>query len=822
MAVPSLDRERDVFAACLELSAPERQQYLDDRCAGEPALRERIERLLAAHALSTDAVASSLTLPAALAVPEQIGPYRIRGVIGEGGMGTVYDAEQVEPVARRVALKVIRPGGAAGMAARFAAELQTLAVLEHPHIAKVFDAGETHLGQPYFAMEFVEGEALTAYCGRHQLARRERLQLFLQLCRAVEHAHQKGVIHRDLKPANILVGGTPQEPVVKVIDFGIAKAAGTGTAAGAHLTMTGAPIGTPAYMSPEQAAGSLDVDTRSDIYALGVVLYELVTGALPADPEREGYASFLARLGAGDMQPPPPGTGGDLDAIILHALEADRTRRYPSSAAFAEDVERYLTDRPVLARRPTLSYRASKFVRRNRLAVAGLMLAGLALAAGTLAATVGYIRATRAEAQARTEAAAAAEVSAFLVNAFKVNDPGESRGRTVTARELLDNAAARVNSSLAAQPAVRQRLLTSLAAAYIALGLYKEAGPLTKQAVALVPREQESLADADALLLAARVASSGSRTEESRHLAARAGAIRRRLSGPQHVGVAEALLAEADTLVNQDRFDEALPLLERGLALYRTALGERHELTGRAIDRLARFHGRRRLRGDFVRASELYRQVLSIYSAAIGENHPDYAEALSTLADVTNDPNESLALYQQAHAIRLKVLGPQHSRMYQSYMKLCRAHNLLKQYAQAREYGQTSLRLAEAEFGPDSAQALNVLPSLAAAMAGLHGWPAALPYARRARDLAHRVWGPSHTVTALGEVNLGKTLFFLGRREEALPHLRAGVAGGFSLRFEDPGWNPVRKDPRFLALVEEEARLRKQKPLEQNTYYKLQ
>ena len=822
MALPSLDREREIFAACLELPALDRDRYLNSHCADEPALRGRIERLLEAHALSTDAFAG-LTIPAVVAAgPEQIGPYRLRGVIGEGGMGTVYDAEQLEPVARRVALKVIRPGGAAGMTARFAAELQTLALLDHPHIAKVFDAGETDLGQPYFAMEFVEGEALTAYCERHKLARGERLRLFLQLCRAVEHAHQKGVIHRDLKPANILVGGTRQEPVVKVIDFGIAKAARTDTEAGVHLTMTGARIGTPAYMSPEQARGTLDVDTRSDIYALGVVLYELIAGRLPADPEREGYASFLGRLGAGEIVAPPPGTLSDLDWIVLRALEGDRARRYASAAAFADDVERYLADRPVLARRPTLRYRAGKFVRRNRLAVAGLVLAAVALAAGTAAAAVGYVRATRAEAQARTEAAAAAEVSAFLVNAFKVNDPGENRGRTVTARELLDNAAAKVDLNFTSQPAVRQRLLTSLASAYGALGLSKLAAPLAEKAVALVPGEgKESLADSAVLLTAASVSQSRGQFEEAVRLAARAVGVRRRLLGASHESVTDGLLLQCHVLSLRDRFDEALPLAEEALALRRAHFGEHHEATGRAMARLANVHMRRRLQGDSERAADLLGRVVPIYAASLGTDHPDYAEILVPLAVMTQEPKESLRLYEQSHAILVKVLGPANPRLYDSYRAVAQGYLNVKNFAKAKENLLIALRLSEAEYGPDSSQSLNVLFRLAQTEAGLHGWAAAHESQRRAVALSHRIWGPTHALTCLAEINFGRVLFKMGQRDAAFQHLRAGVLGGYSLQADNPDWNPVRRDPRFVALVEEEARQRLLKPKEKGRFMRV-
>jgi WD40 repeat protein/serine/threonine protein kinase len=368
-------------------------------------------------------------------IPESIGHYRILECLGEGGMGLVYKAEQREPVRRVVALKVIKLGmDTKDVVARFDAERQALAMMNHPNVARVFEAGMTETGRPYFAMEHVAGVPLTEYCDSNKLTTRRRLELFIPICHAVQHAHQKGIIHRDLKPSNILVGVVDGKPVPKVIDFGIAKATNQQLTQHTVYTQTGALIGTPEYMSPEQAKTSgLDVDTRTDIYSLGVILYELLTGTLPFDPEtlhRAGYEAMariireeepqkpstkldvigkslekkhetapleeLARRRRSDFRSLMRELRGDLDWIVLRAMEKDRTRRYESAAAMAEDVEKYLRDEPVSAGPPSNLYRFGKFARRNR----GLFITGtavtIALVLGLMTSTIGFVKARNA------------------------------------------------------------------------------------------------------------------------------------------------------------------------------------------------------------------------------------------------------------------------------------------------------------------------------------------------------------------------------------------------------------------------------------------
>jgi serine/threonine protein kinase/WD40 repeat protein len=440
MAEPSLPEE-SLFAQVLEIeSAAERAAFLGRACAGNPALRAGVEALLHADARSGDL----LDLPDQPAATVEyrgespgtgIGPYKLLETIGEGGFGVVYVAEQTQPVRRKVALKVLKPGmDTRQVVARFEAERQALALMDHPHIARVFDGGATASGRPYFVMELVKGVPLTEYCDRNRMPVRGCLELFVQVCEAIQHAHQKGIIHRDIKPSNVLVSRHDTTPVAKVIDFGVAKALGQELTDKTLFTGVAQMIGTPLYMSPEQAGMSdLDVDTRSDIYSLGVLLYELLTGTTPFDKERFRRAGYdeIRRI-IREEEPPKPSTRlstvaqagttvaeargtdlrrlsklfrGELDWIVMKALEKDRNRRYTTAAEFAADVRRYLADEPVLACPPSAAYRLRKFVRRNRGPAAAVALVAVALVGGIVGTTWGLVHAANARAETLAEEA---------------------------------------------------------------------------------------------------------------------------------------------------------------------------------------------------------------------------------------------------------------------------------------------------------------------------------------------------------------------------------------------------------------------------------
>jgi serine/threonine protein kinase len=468
-------REEDLYAAAQQLTDPAaRRGFLDRGCVGDPALRTRIEELLAAEqdaerfftesgsALSFPAAAIPLPLntpasadaiPANLSIEEpvgsRIGRYKLLERIGEGGCGVVYMAEQEEPVRRRVALKIIKLGmETKSVIARFEAERQALALMDHPNIARVFDAGATERGSPYFVMELVRGVRITEYCDQNHLGIRQRLDLFVQICHAIQHAHQKGVIHRDIKPSNIMIALQDGVPVPKVIDFGIAKATEARLADRPLLTADAQLIGTPAYMSPEQAEMSgLDIDTRSDIYSLGVLIYELLTGKTPFD------AKELLKSGLDEMrrtlrerEPPRPSIRfaalqrqdlaktaefrqveparlisllrGDLDWVVMKSLEKDRARRYETANGLATDIQRYLSNEPVMARPPSRLYRFRKLVRRNRVVFAAAGAVATALVAGMGTSTWLFLK----ERDARHRAVAAEQQESRLRHEAEVRE----------------------------------------------------------------------------------------------------------------------------------------------------------------------------------------------------------------------------------------------------------------------------------------------------------------------------------------------------------------------------------------------------------------
>jgi eukaryotic-like serine/threonine-protein kinase len=488
--------EREVFIAALqEGSATERRAYLDAACGGDDGLRRGVEALLAAHERAGSFLEHPLVDPAVTTddpISERpgtvIGPYRLMEQIGEGGMGLVFVAEQQQPIRRKVALKVIKPGmDTRQVVARFEAERQALALMDHPNIAKVLGGGTTDSGRPYFVMELVKGVPITEYCDQNQVSIRQRLELFVSVCQAVQHAHQKGIIHRDLKPSNVLVVSHDGTPVVKIIDFGVAKAIGQQLTDKTIYTQFSQMVGTPLYMSPEQAGQSgLDVDTRSDIYSLGVLLYELLTSTTPFDRERLRELSYdeMRRI-IREEEPPKPSTRistlgkaaatmstqrqsepkqlsrlirGELDWIVMKALEKDRNRRYETASGLAMDVQRYLHDEPVLACPPTVGYRLKKFWQRNRGLASATAVVFLCLVGGIVGTSWGLTKAVHAQGKAQDEADAArqARQDEEFQRQLAEKEKARAEDNLKQARLAVDKLLTRVAADLEHKPHMEQ------------------------------------------------------------------------------------------------------------------------------------------------------------------------------------------------------------------------------------------------------------------------------------------------------------------------------------------------------------------------------
>ncbi len=638
---------------------------------------------------STGALAAPLSTPTH---PTQIGRYRIVHELAQGGMGLVYVAEQTEPVRRRVALKVIKAGmDTRAVIARFEAERQALAVMDHPNIAKVLDGGTTDDGLPFFVMELVKGSPLTEFCDAEQLTTAERLSLFIDVCHAVQHAHQKGVIHRDLKPTNVLVTVLDDKPVPKVIDFGIAKALAQPLTAQTLMTDYGHAIGTPAYMSPEQAdpIGS-DVDTRTDIYSLGVMLYEMLTDRLPVDPSEIGMPVFMVRLASKQAAPATPsarlstlgdGAGlvsqrrrteikalrgelkGDLDWIVMKAIDPDRSRRYETANGLAMDIERHLRHEPVIARPPSKSYRLSRFVRRNRGAVVAGTLVVMALVAGISLAGIGLLRARRAESLARREAENARQVSNLLVGLFKVSDPSEARGNSITAREILDRGAASIRTELTAQPLVQAQMMQTMGVVYRELGLFAQSQPLLESSLAI---RQQRLQAVDPELQSSKLELARLAQQQGRFAVAESlyrATLAVREGSSSRTKSADLLLPLSGLggmLVTRGRFAEAESLLTRAIALHAASKAPEDAEYARLQRHLASAY---LAQGRFAEAEPAYLRALATYERTVGKEHPDVGRTLSNLGVVyygLKRYDDAERQYLRAEANLSKTLGADH------------------------------------------------------------------------------------------------------------------------------------------------------------------
>jgi eukaryotic-like serine/threonine-protein kinase len=796
------ERVEELFHRALELEEGKRAAFLERECP-DPEMRAEVGSLLTSDARETvtplDAAPGSPV--AEPAIGSVIGPYRLTRSIGQGGMGVVFEAEQGAPVRRTVALKLMRLGLASTeFIARFEGERQALALMEHPGIAQVHDAGTTEQGHPYFVMELVRGSPITRHADDHRMDVRERVELFLKVCAAVQHAHEKGVIHRDLKPSNILITNVDGMSSPKIIDFGIAKAIGTRLTDETLHTMAGQFVGTPEYMSPEQARHDPGgMDTRSDVYSLGVLLYELLVGTTPHPSEalRESGVDGMRRIIC-DVDPATPSTRltresdtagevadkrrteplalrrrlrGDLDWIVMKALEKERFRRYPSASEMAADLERYLRHEPVLAGPPGAAYRIGKFVRRHRLGVAAASLILLVVIVGAAVSSVGFFRARSSEQRALEETASLREVTDFLVELFEVSDPSAARGNEITAREVLDRGVEKIDTELADQPLVRARLLISMGRVYRGLGLYEDALPLLEDGAALL---EETLGDEDPRVAAglfqlgrlyfvrARYADAAERY--GRALAIAEGSLDR---GDRDIGWYTTHLGTA--VQRQGSFEDARPLLEEGLRILEAALGPDHLDTAIALYSLA---WNRKMSGRLQEARGMYEQLVPIFERELGDDSPDLAWCLNdyaVLLDELGDKEEALPLYEKALAVRKRALGANHSFVAHSLDALGSFHLMRADFDDARPYYDEALAIRERNFGPDHSFVGSSLNNIGLLLSRQGKRDEARQYLERALSIAEKTVGPVHKQVANTVHNLAVNERLAGNYQKALP-----------------------------------------------------
>lgn len=766
-----------IFWEAVERHAPERwPAFLDEACAGRPNLRGQVELLLEAHRevrtvaqfeLAKRAELTPVILGNESPVPERpgtvIGPYKLLEQIGEGGFAVVFLAEQIEPVRRRVALKVLKLGmDTRQVVIRFEAERQALAIMDHPNIAKVFDGGATPSGRPYFVMELVRGVPITEFCDQNQLAPRERLVLFSQVCSAVQHAHQKGVIHRDLKPANVLVSRHDTTPVVKVIDFGVAKALGHELTDKTLFTGIAQMVGTPLYMSPEQAGMSdLDIDTRSDIYSLGVLLYELLTGTTPFTKERFQQAALdeIRRI-IREEDPPKPSTKlstmeglqilatnrstepakltklvrGELDWIVMKALEKDRNRRYETANGFAMDVKRYLDHEPVHACPPSAAYRLRKFVRRNTgPAIAGSLVI-LALVGGMIGTTWGMIRAERAsrdaslarlaeaerargehwaKEEAQRRLAQAENATGILASVFQDLDPMTAEKEGVTLLDLLGRrlgqAAQQLEGEAVGDPLVVARLQHLLGIALRELGELERAEIAVKRACGTRQRllgaeHLDSVATKHELALLCRDQGEYSLAEALHHEVL---AVRRARLGADHPDTLTSRHHLAILYNAQRRFDLAEALCKEVLAARTDKLGPVHRDTLSSQHRLALLY---RHQGKYAQSEALFSEVLAIRTAQLGADHLDTVATTHNLAALHFAEGKHATaevLFRKVLAVRTAKLGSDHPDTLLVRHHMAMLYRAAGKHSLAEEMTEAVLAARTSKLGPEHPDTLN-------------------------------------------------------------------------------------------------------------------
>jgi serine/threonine protein kinase/tetratricopeptide (TPR) repeat protein len=817
----------------------------------------------------------------------QIGPYRLSQVLGEGGMGEVWLAEQTAPIHRTVALKLIKAGmDTRAVVARFESERQALALMDHPSIARVFDAGSTAEGRPYFVMEYVPGIPITEYCDKHRFTIKERLELFMQVCGGVQHAHQKAIIHRDLKPSNVLVVEQENKAVPKIIDFGLAKATAQRLTDKTMYTELGIMLGTPAYMSPEQAdQREQNIDTRTDVYSLGVILYQLLVGALPFEAKALQAAGLEAILRViREQDPPKPSTKiramgeissasaenrkeeprsfarhlqGELDWITMKALEKDRVRRYGTPSDLSSDISRYLRKEPVVAGPATAAYRLRKYAVRHRIALgaaAGLLL----LLTGFTAAQAVQLhriklerdRATRERDRATRERDRAARITDFMTGIFKVSDPSEARGNTITAREILDKASTDIDTGLTKDPELQAQMMYVMGDVYDNLGLYPRAELLEQHGMEIRRRvlgaeSPETLQSTYALV---RTLEEQGRYPEAETLQRQTLDVQRRVLGPQHPDTLASMRNFAAVLDYEGHYAESEKLNRETLGVQTQVLGPHHPETLKSMNNLAKVLAEE---GHYAEAEKLFRETLDASRHGLGPEHPFTQLMNSNLAlilDYEGHYAEAEKLSRESVDADRRLLGPDHPRTLESMNNLAKVLIEEGHYSEGEKLDRETLDIRRRVLGSEHPLTLGSIHNLAVVLGDEGHYVEAEKLERETLDVKRRILGPEHPETlqsmstvaevldreghfaeaerlaretldiqrrvlqsgnrdiAVSTYILGSIASHRGRRDQALSLLLEAVDHGLPQSADlaidkDPGFNSLHGDPRFVALV---------------------